>query len=50
MGLALVNKTVDHFGGKLEIESDGKLGTTVVVYWPVNTPAVTDKKYANTDS
>ncbi len=34
MGLALVNKTVVHHGGHLEIESDGGRGTAIVVKWP----------------
>ncbi len=40
MGLALVKKTIEHFGGHVEIESDGSRGTTVVLYWPVQNEAL----------
>ncbi len=34
MGLSVVLKHLNNFGGKIEVESDGKLGTTFRVYWP----------------
>ncbi len=34
MGLALVNKTVNHHGGNLQIDSNGERGTGIIVKWP----------------
>jgi signal transduction histidine kinase len=36
MGLSLSKKTIEHYGGSLTIESDGKTGTTIVILWPIN--------------
>jgi len=35
MGLSLSKKTIEHYGGRLIIESDGITGTTIVVLWPI---------------
>jgi len=35
MGLSLSKKTVEHYGGSLAIESDGKTGTTIIISWPI---------------
>ena len=37
MGLSLVNKIVEHYGGEFRIESDGTRGTAMIVIWPVPT-------------
>lgn len=37
MGLSLSKKTVEHYGGSLAIESDGKTGTTIIISWPITT-------------
>ena len=34
MGLAIVKKSIEHYGGTLSIESDGENGTSVVIKWP----------------
>jgi len=34
MGLAIVKKTIERYGGSLSIESDGKRGTCVHIKWP----------------
>lgn len=34
IGLSVVTKHLNIFGGKIDIESDGKLGTTFNIYWP----------------
>jgi signal transduction histidine kinase len=34
MGLAIVKKTIERYGGSLSIESDGKRGTSVHIKWP----------------
>jgi PAS domain S-box-containing protein len=35
MGLSVVKKYVDYYGGRVTLESDGQHGTTFTVYWPV---------------
>jgi len=35
MGLSLSKKTIEHYGGSLTIESDGKTGTTILILWPI---------------
>ena len=35
MGLAVVKKTVEHYGGNITIVSNGESGTDIVVYWPL---------------
>ncbi len=35
MGMALVKKTVEHYGGTLVIDSDGKNGTGIDITWPM---------------
>jgi len=37
MGLALVKKTVEHYGGTFSIESDGFTGTTIHFSWSIET-------------
>lgn len=34
LGLSVVVKHLNQYGGKVEIESDGKLGTTFNIFWP----------------
>ncbi len=34
IGLSVVMKHLNNFDGKIEVESDGKLGSTFRVYWP----------------
>ena len=34
MGLAIVRKITEHYGGSISIDSDGSFGTTIVVRWP----------------
>lgn len=34
LGLSAVIKHLNLFWGKIEIESDGKFGTTFIIYWP----------------
>ncbi|MGB0936708.1 MAG: ATP-binding protein [Colwellia sp.] len=34
MGLAIVKKTIEHYGGTLSIESDGVKGSCIVFTWP----------------
>lgn len=34
MGLAVVKKMVEYYGGQVKIESDGVRGTTIKIYWP----------------
>jgi len=36
MGLAFVQKIVEHHNGSLAIKSDGKRGTTFIIDWPFN--------------
>jgi len=36
IGLSVVKKHVTNFGGKVEVSSDGKSGTTFTVFWPKN--------------
>lgn len=33
MGLAMSKRVVEHYGGSLDIESDGKRGTTIILNW-----------------
>lgn len=40
MGLAMVKKTVEHYGGTLEIISDGVRGTCFHISWPVSNPVL----------
>jgi signal transduction histidine kinase len=35
MGLALVKKVVEHYSGKMRLESDGETGTVVEIVWPI---------------
>ena len=35
MGLSLVKKIVQHYGGKLTIESDGICGTKIIIMLPI---------------
>ena len=37
MGLAMINKILEHFSGRLEIHSDGENGTEMRITWPKNT-------------
>ena len=34
MGLALIKRIVERYGGKIELHSDGENGLTVTTYWP----------------
>jgi signal transduction histidine kinase len=35
MGLAMVQKTAQHLGGNIELESDLGTGSTFTFYWPI---------------
>ncbi|MBH0041938.1 sensor histidine kinase [Pseudoalteromonas sp. SWXJZ10B] len=34
IGLCIANKLIINYGGKIEVASDGKLGSTFTIYWP----------------
>ena len=34
IGLCIASKLVANYGGKIEVTSDGKLGSTFTIYWP----------------
>ncbi|WP_024610697.1 ATP-binding protein [Pseudoalteromonas sp. TB64] len=34
IGLCIANKLIVNYGGKIEVASDGKLGSTFTIYWP----------------
>ncbi|GAA4354808.1 CHASE domain-containing sensor histidine kinase [Kangiella marina] len=36
MGLAIVKRIMENFGGSVEIESDGENGTTMLLIWPIS--------------
>lgn len=35
MGLALVQKIIHRFGGRIEVQSDGERGTSFIFHWPM---------------
>ena len=39
MGLAIVKKAVEHYGGRVRVESDGQRGTTFAFTWPKEMPS-----------
>lgn len=48
MGLAMINKILEHFSGRLEIHSDGQNGTELHVIWP-KIRISQEEQTANTD-
>ena len=42
MGLAMIKRIIENYEGNVKIVSDGKHGTTIIIYWPKEEKLITE--------